>query len=137
VKGTNRSITVVTAFLNIGHFPKGNFDQIRTPNDYGLWLKTFQYLENPMVFYTDDIFYANYLVALRKNVSHLTKVVHINRSQLWAFSIIPEIKKIYSSPGYPHHYPNTVYPEYTSLTHSKKQVLADTVSRHLFDTGWM
>ncbi|XP_048747001.2 uncharacterized protein LOC125659385 isoform X2 [Ostrea edulis] len=134
IKGTNRSITVVTAYFNIGRFPKGNPSQVRTSETYNTWMKTFQYLKNPVVFYTDDKAYADFFVALRKNSSLLTEVIHINRSQLWAFKIIPKIKKIYSTPGYPRHYPNTISPEYTSLTHSKQQVLADTVNRHPFDT---
>ncbi|XP_048747903.1 uncharacterized protein LOC125660108 [Ostrea edulis] len=134
IKGTNRSLTVVTALFNIGSFVTGNRYQIRTPGDYNLWIKTFQYLKNPVVFYTDDRTYAHSFAALRKSFSLLTEVVHINRSQLWAFRIISKIKKIYSTPGYPRHYPNTFIPEYTSLTHSKQQILADTVSRHPFDT---
>ncbi|XP_056006727.1 uncharacterized protein LOC125677994 [Ostrea edulis] len=136
MKGTNRSLTVVTALFNIGSFAKGTVDQIRTPGDYRFWLKTFQYLNNPVVFFTDNMTYVDSFVALRKNVSHLTEVVYINRSVLWAFNIIPEIKKIYSTPGYPRHYPNTFIPEYTSLTHSKQQVLANAVNEYPFDTDF-
>lgn len=136
IRDTNRSLTVVTAFFNIGSFPKGNLGTVRKSNDYNVWMRTFQYMLNPVVFYTDNKTYADFFVELRKNASLLTEVIHINRSELWAFKIIPKIRKIYKTPGYPRHYPNTYIPEYTSLTHSKQQVLADSVTRHPFNTDF-
>lgn len=99
-------------------------------------MRTFLFMRNPVIFYTDNRTYADFFVALRKNASLLTEVVHLNRSELWAFQIIPKISKIYSTPGYPRHYPNTFIPEYTSLTHSKQQVLDSAARKKVFDTDF-
>eukprot|EP00105_Crassostrea_gigas_P032196 XP_011455113.1 PREDICTED: uncharacterized protein LOC105347653 [Crassostrea gigas] len=136
IKGTNKSLTVVTAFFTIGSFPKGTLHTVRTSNTYNVWMRTFLFMKNPVIFYTDNKTYADFFVALRKNASLLTEVVHLNRSELWAFQIIPKIKKIYSTPGYPQHYQNTFFPEYTSLTHSKQQVLDSAARKKVFDTDY-
>lgn len=106
IKGTNKSLTVVTAFFTIGSFPKGTLHTVRTSNTYNVWMRTFLFMKNPVIFYTDNKTYADFFVALRKDASLLTESVHLNRSELWAFQIIPKIKKIYSTPGYPQHYQN-------------------------------
>jgi hypothetical protein len=66
IKGTNRSLTVVTAYFNIGHFSKGTPGQVRTSKAYNVWMNTFRFLKNPVVFYTDNKSYAEFFVALRK-----------------------------------------------------------------------
>lgn len=52
-KGTNRSVTIVTAFLDIGKFPKGTFSKIRNQNTYKTWMGLYQHLQNPLVVYTN------------------------------------------------------------------------------------
>lgn len=136
IKGTNKSLTVVTAFFTIGSFPKGTLHTVRTSNTYNVWMRTFVFMKNPVIFYTDNKTYADFFVALRKNASLLTEVVHLNRSELWAFQIIPKIKKIYSTPEYPPHYQNTFFPKYTSLTHAKQQVLDSAARKKVFDTDF-
>ena len=126
----------MTGFFTIGSFPKGSLHQVRKADTYNVWMRTYLFMKNPVVFYTDNKTYANFFSTLRKNASLPTKVILVNRADLWAFQIIPKIRKIYSTPGYPRHYPNTYIPEYTSLTHSKQQVLALAVQEKYFDTDY-
>nr|XP_022302478.1 uncharacterized protein LOC111110322 [Crassostrea virginica] len=135
IRGTNRSLTVVTAFFNIGSFPKGKPDDVRSTDNYTEWMRTYSYMKNPVVFYTDDETYIDFFSTLRKNAPH-TKFILVNRTDLWAFQILPNITKIYSNVTYPEYYPNTNNSEYTCVTHSKLQLLALTVQNKSFDTDY-
>jgi hypothetical protein len=44
MKNTNRSLTVVTAFFDLGKFPKGSFSNMRTPDSYNKWMGVYDYL---------------------------------------------------------------------------------------------
>ena len=47
----------------------------------------------------------------------------LEKYSTWAFSyVLPQIKEIYNDDKYPRHYPNTMYPEYAAVTHSKIEV---------------
>ncbi|KAK3094718.1 hypothetical protein FSP39_005402 [Pinctada imbricata] len=135
-RNTNRSLTVVTAFFDIGKFPKGGFSNMRSENTYEQWGKTFSFLQNPLVVYTDSDAFQRYFEKVRENQSESTRIIRISRNDLWPFQIVPRIKKLYLTPGYPKHYPNTYIPEYTSLTHSKQPILADAVERDYFHTDY-
>lgn len=135
-KGTNRSLTVVTAFFDLGKFPKGSFSNMRTPDTYRSWMKVYKFLKNPLVVYTDSQGFADFFTDLRKNNSLITKVVVIKRETLWSFKIKPKIAKLYAQPGYPKHYPNTYIPEYTSMTHSKLSVVASAITSKLFPSDF-
>ena len=135
-KGTNRSLTVTTAFFDLGKFPKGSFSNMRSPDDYRSWMQIYKYLKNPLVVYTDSRKFADFFKQLRSNSSSITKVVTIERESLWSFQIKTKIAKLYTKPGYPKHYPNTYIPEYTSMTHSKLSVVAKAINSKLFPTDY-
>lgn len=90
-------------------------------------------MKNPVVFYTDD---ETYLDFFSNNLSLQFEVILVNRTDLWAFQILPNITNIYSNKTYPVHYPNTNNSEYTCVTHSKLQLLALTVQNKSFDTDY-
>nr|XP_022300792.1 uncharacterized protein LOC111108996 [Crassostrea virginica] len=133
IRGTNRSLTVVTAFFNIGSFPKGTPDDVRRTDNYAEWMRTYSYMKNPVVFYTDDETYIDFF---SKNASLQFEVILVNRTDLWAFQILSNITEIYSNVTYPEYYPNTNNSEYTCVTHSKLQLLALTVQNKSFDTDY-
>lgn len=134
--GTNKSLTIVTGYFNIGNFPKGSVANMRTPQKYQDWLRVLGRVKNPVILYTDSQPFAALFRDIRNNYTHSTKVVVIERNTLWSFQIMPQIAKIYSAPGYPKHYPNTYIPAYTSLTHSKLPVVVDAIEHSYFSTDY-
>ncbi|XP_076096890.1 uncharacterized protein LOC143067475 [Mytilus galloprovincialis] len=128
---TNRSLTVVTAFFNLGKFPKGSVSNIRTPESYKVWMSVYKYLKNPLIIYTDSKKFADFFTDLRNNSALITQIIMLSRDDLWSFNIKPQIAKIYSKPGYPKHYPNTYIPDYTCMTHSKLTLVAKAIDSKL------
>ncbi|XP_052104775.1 uncharacterized protein LOC127737864 [Mytilus californianus] len=133
---TNRSLTVVTAFFNLGKFPKGSFSNIRTPESYKVWMSVYKYLKNPLIIYTDSKKFADFFTELRNNSAFTTKIIIFSRDDLWTFHIKPQIAKLYSKPGYPKHYPNTYIPDYTCMTHSKLTLVAKAINSKLLASDY-
>lgn len=136
-KISHSNLTVVTAYWNLGTFRKGS-SQTFTTNTYLTWTKTFQYLMNPLVIYTDCVQFRDLLTKLRSDgkLEYQTELVFINRTTLWPFSLLDKIKQVYSQPGYPAHYPNTVNPAYSAAQHAKYAVVSDAVRRNLYNTSY-
>ena len=81
-KNTNRNLTVVTAFFDLGKFPKGSLSNMRTPDSYKNWMGVYKYLQNPLIIYTDSKKIAQYFEKLRQNSTYITKVISFSRGQL-------------------------------------------------------
>lgn len=136
LKSTNKSLTVVSAFFNISGVFKKGYAGKRRLEDYKKWVIPFKYLQNPLVLFTDNKEDEKYFKLLLKNASCRVIVVRIDRNDLWSFQIIPEIRKLYANKSYPWHYPNTVYPAYTSITHSKLTLLKSAILKEYFQTDY-
>lgn len=136
-KISHSNLTVVTAYWNLGTFRKGSH-QTFTTNTYLTWTKTFKYLMNPLVIYTDCVQFRDLITKERSEgkLEYQTELVFINRTSLWPFSLLDKIKQVYSQPGYPAHYPNTVNPSYSAAQHAKYAVVADAVRRNLYNTSY-
>ncbi|XP_021376649.1 uncharacterized protein LOC110465269 isoform X2 [Mizuhopecten yessoensis] len=134
--GSNKSLTVVSGYFDIGNFPKGSMASIRTPKKYEDWLRVFGRIQNPVILYTDSQAFATLFANIRNKTKYLTKIIVINRDTLWSFQIMPKIAKLYSMPGYPKHYPNTFIPAYTALTHSKLPIVLDAIQKQYFSTDY-
>ncbi|XP_033760361.1 uncharacterized protein LOC117342333 isoform X2 [Pecten maximus] len=134
--GTNKSLTIITGFFDIGSFPKGSVANVRTPQKYENWLSVLGRVKNPVILYTDSQAFATLFRKIRNNTKHITKANVIERNTLWSFQIMPKIAKLYSVPGYPKHYPNTYVPAYTALTHSKLPVVLDAIKENFFTTEY-
>jgi hypothetical protein len=78
-------LTVVTAFFDLGKFPKGSLSNIRTPDSYKNWMGVYKYLQNPLIIYADSKKFAQYFEKLRQNSTYITKVISFSRGQLWPF----------------------------------------------------
>ena len=52
-KLSSSEMTIVTAYWNLGTFRKGS-SQTFTKNTYLTWTKSFKYLTNPLMIYTDS-----------------------------------------------------------------------------------
>lgn len=132
----SESLTVVTAYLDLGEFPKGTKNNKRNADIYQKWMSVYKYLKNPLVVYTDSSSFADYFRKIRQNFSDTTKIIKIDRDSMWSFSIKPNISKIFSKSGYPKFYPNTVIPDYTCMTHSKLTLLVEAIKSKLFSSKY-
>ncbi|XP_048259243.1 uncharacterized protein LOC124132406 isoform X3 [Haliotis rufescens] len=128
-------VTVVTAYFNLGRFRKGSglfFDT----QLYMSWSGVFKHLRNPFVFYTDSEDIAKQFQQMRIGKEGITKIVLVDRKNLWAFGWVDRIKKIYSNPGYPKFHPNTVVPEYSCAQHAKYESVEAAVKSNYFNTTY-
>ncbi|XP_029657959.2 uncharacterized protein LOC115232266 [Octopus sinensis] len=93
----------------------------RTPNDYYEWIKKFGYLQNHLVFFSDDQNVLNYMASIRTNKK--TTLMFVDRRKLIGFRNIEQIKEIFKLPGF------GVFPEetgnynYSAIMHSKHDMV--------------
>lgn len=127
------NMTIVTAYFNLGTFQKG-YGSTFTSKLYFTWTKTFAYLVNPVVIYTDSGEFEDLMKKHRHKFPSKTVIKRIQRTDIWAFKCLDKIKAVYSQPGYPKHHPNTVIPAYSSAQHAKYAVVADAVRQKYFNT---
>ncbi|OWF44410.1 hypothetical protein KP79_PYT20504 [Mizuhopecten yessoensis] len=130
---SNRSLTVVTAFFDIGNYPRGG-KETRGPDKYKQWIRVFAWIQNPVVFYTDSEEFEKIFLDLRRNVTSNTKVIRISRDSLWSFQMKPKIEQIFANPKYPKVKPYTTVPNYTCITHSKFPIIADAAKRNTYSS---
>ncbi|XP_076449253.1 uncharacterized protein LOC143285730 [Babylonia areolata] len=133
------NVTIVTAFLDIGEFGKGSPSNKRDWHIYMKWSTAYSRVLSPVVMYTNSDTFARHFESVRGKLPHLTKVIRLPLTSLWVFGLKPKIAAIYAG-GYPKHYPNTVYPEYTCVTHAKFDVLRDVLEKNYFPShhiAWM
>ncbi|XP_061179076.1 uncharacterized protein LOC133187678 [Saccostrea echinata] len=127
-----RNLTVITAYWNLGTFQKGLTGAHFSTNTYFSWAFTFKYLLNQLVVYTDMKEFKELIENLRVDLINSTKIFLLNRTDVWPFQLKERMKVIYSQPGYPKYYPNTVNPGYTAAQHAKYAVVANTVRKGIF-----
>lgn len=134
------NITLVSAYIDIGEFGKGTAGNKRDNKIYTTWSEPFSKVVAPLLFFTDSLSFSVHIQDVRRDLAHLTKIVHVNRSELWAFQQRPSIAKVYAG-NYPKHWPNTVYPDYTCLTHAKFDFILDALDKAYFPptpyVAWM
>ena len=127
-------VTVVTAFLDLGTFKKGDLHTF-SPGLYREWIKVFHRIENPVVAFFDNERDVKMFQVLRNALpGNRTQVVKISRVSMWAFSLRSNIADIFSRPFYPKHHPNTVLPEYSCTMHAKYELMARVVNENPFNT---
>lgn len=131
VKNTT-NVTIVTAYWNLGTFQKGVGGLKFSTNTYFKWASTFKYLVNPLVVYTDCKEFKELMETLRSDRLNNTVVYLLNRTELWPFQLINQIKSVLDQPGYPKYYPNTEIPGYSAAQHSKYAIVAETIRKGVF-----
>ncbi|KAK7004619.1 hypothetical protein BgiMline_006151 [Biomphalaria glabrata] len=131
-------ITVVTMFLDLGVFKKGEeYFSYHSPYKYKRWMRTFGKMVNRVVAYMENDEHIEYFRKIRSCLpeSH-TKIIKIHRQELPSFNHLAQIQHIYSQPSYPKHYPNTIYPEYSCAMHAKYDVLQRSCVMDFFKTPY-
>lgn len=134
LKNTSLDTTVVTAYFDLGEFRKGPADVHFTKKMYFDWSKTFQYVVNPLVVYTDSVEFKKHMMDVRNVSWKHTQIFMIEMSSSWAFENLERIKQIFSFKKYPKYFPNTVYPAYTCAQHAKYDVLERAARSNFFST---
>ena len=130
-------VTVVTSYLNLGTFKKGALSS-HSPETYVNWMRVFKYIENPVVaFFEDDDAIAMFQKVRSVLFCNMTKIYKIKKESLWSFSLRDRIHKIYSSPHYPQHHPNTVLPEYSCVMHAKYDFVQRAAEENPFNTKYL
>ncbi|XP_025115837.1 uncharacterized protein LOC112577102 isoform X2 [Pomacea canaliculata] len=127
------NVTMVSAFIDIGEFGKGARNIKRDHRIYQNWSWAYSAIYSPLVFYTDSPSFADHMQHVRQKQPDLTKIILVNRTSLWAFQLRDAIAAIYRA-GYPKHYPNTVYPDYTCVTHAKFEFVKDAILNNYFNS---
>ncbi len=129
-------LTLVTMYLDIGKIQKGRV-VVYTPNRYKNWMRVFGCIQNPVVAFFDNSSHAEFFLNIRENYRNTTRIILLeNRSDLWAFRIMPKIQEIFESPGYPHNPPGTTVPEYSCAMHAKYEVMLWAVQQNIFNTRY-
>ena len=124
-------ITVVTADFNLGTLKK-DYQSPRSMDTYKNWMNSFSMLNNQVIAFTDTAEIGILLTNGRKHLSeNMTKVIFINRNDLWSFHLSERISQIYQSPGYPKHSPNTVNENYSCSMHAKYDVLQYVIEKNV------
>ena len=130
-------ITVVTMFLDLGVFGKGSPKNNRGPLNYHNWLRVFGGIANRVIAYMEKDNDIDYFWKIRSCLpANMTKIIKVDRNTLPSFKLLPKIRKLYSTPSYPKHYPGTVYPEYTATMHAKHDVLERSILEDPFKTPY-
>ncbi|XP_048731524.2 uncharacterized protein LOC125648456 [Ostrea edulis] len=136
-KISSSNLTIVTAYWNIGTFKKGP-SALLTKNTYFSWMKTFQYLMNPLVVYTDSKEFGDLMKKLRSEgkLNYQTEIFYEERKSFWPFGLVDRIQSVYKQPGYPAHHPNTVNALYAAAQHTKFAVVADAARKNIYNTPY-
>ncbi|XP_041348323.1 uncharacterized protein LOC121367929 [Gigantopelta aegis] len=131
------AITIVTAYFNLGRFRKGNEGNVFGPGLYQTWASVYRYMENPVILYTDSDDFADVFTKIRSSLPNRTRVIRIERDDLWAFKWVQRIREIYSDPSYPKFHPNTVVPEYSCAQHAKYSCVQDAILKDFVKTDYV
>lgn len=130
-------MTVVTAFFNIGNFGKGSEENMRGIEQYQLWMTIFSRIANNIIVFVDNDDNVNRFISIRSSIEpNRSLIIKLNHTKMWSFGLVPEMTEIFNQPGYARHYPNTVIPNYTAVTHAKFEVLQMAVESNPFMTKY-
>ncbi|OWF36402.1 hypothetical protein KP79_PYT20434 [Mizuhopecten yessoensis] len=129
-------ITFVTAYFYIETFKKGEVS--RGIEHYLAWLEGFSKFDNDLIAFTDSHKVKGMLQRARMHLpSHKTKIYFINKGDMWAFNLAPEIKSIFAQPGYPKHSPNTIIEQYSCAMHAKYELMETVIRERMFRTKYL
>ncbi|XP_046377194.1 uncharacterized protein LOC124149561 [Haliotis rufescens] len=130
-------VTIITAYFNLGKFTKGT-GYSYTPHLYTHWMQVFARLNNPLVVFTDSQDVYDLFVKLRQNfASNQSKIILLERSKLWSFSLAGEIRNVYRQHNYPKYHPNTVNENYSCVMHAKFELVNKVIREQLYKTKYL
>ena len=128
---------MVTAYFNVGRFPKGSTSTIYGADIYERWMLTLSLVRNPMIIFVDNAVDQCYAKMIRNRLpSNRTRIVKVSQSEMWSFRLVPRIAAIFTQRGYPKHLPNTVEPRYSAAMHAKYEVMHQATTENPFRTRY-
>lgn len=131
-------VTIITAYFDIGSLNKGGVFGKYTPERYKQWMSVFGRIDNPLIVFTDSEEVMSIFKSIRKHFpANRTQISIVHRENLWAFKLAPEIKSVFSQPGYPQHDPNTVHENYSCVMHAKFELVNYVIKNSLFHTKYI
>ncbi|XP_031569044.1 uncharacterized protein LOC116303612 [Actinia tenebrosa] len=131
------NLTMVTGYINLGKFKKGEADLFYTNDMYKGWMRRLAKIRNFMVIFVEEnITDAIFREARSYLPSSFTKIIHIKRNDLWGFKLENSIKNIYDAPCYPKFHPNTVMASYSCVMQSKYDMMGMAVQKNYFQTKY-
>ena len=134
----SNEVTIVTSYVDLGSFAKGEYNNRYTPQLYKEWMKIFAKITNPVIAYFDDSEVERLFLEIRSSQpKERTKTVAFDIQESWAFSLQPRIEAIISLATYPKFHPNTVLSEYGCMMHAKYEMMATTARRNPFLTKYI
>lgn len=78
------NVTLVMAYFNLGDVVKSIGKHTRTKAYYLGWVEFYQWMENPMVIYSDDDEFLDKVRVLRQNFSDRTLIFNVSEQEpLW------------------------------------------------------
>ncbi|KAK2146349.1 hypothetical protein LSH36_615g01074 [Paralvinella palmiformis] len=133
-----QEVTIVTMYLNIGNFRKGEGSGYHSPDMYRKWMRLYGFLLNPVIAFFDNETDRKYFLKIRRlhGQRDHTKTFLLGRRDMWAFSLRANISRIFKKPGYPKHHPNTVIPDYSCATNAKYELIFNATNANWFCTRY-
>ena len=133
-------VTLVTGFIDIGAFNKGDPNLFRTHRDYERWMHIFDRIYNPVVAFIetdDDVTLFDRIRASRDaGLRNVTRIERVTRGETWAFSLLPKIKQVLKERNYKKILPNTAVPEYQCIQHIKYEHVLNVATTNPFKTKY-
>ena len=134
---SEKELTIVTAYFDIGPFQKGPGGGMFSPQLYQKWLTVFAQIRNPVVAYFDNGGHAALMRVLRRKHPN-TRIIIVDRRTLWSFQEMqPRIAEIFSRKGYPWNPPNTVVSNYSAAMHAKYELMRWTIRDNPFQSTYI
>jgi len=135
---SEKELTIVTAYFDIGSFQKGPGGRMFTPELYRKWLTVFAQIRNPVVAYFDSANHAAVMRVMREKHLEKTRIIIVDRRTLWSFrEMQPRIAEIFSQQGYPWNPPNTVVSNYSAAMHAKYELMRWTIRDNPFRSTYI
>ena len=123
----HKAITVVTAYWNIGGVTTANGD-LKTNNDYEIYMASFQFILNPVVAYFDDSYMANRFRLLRGNLA--TEINLIKQNDILSFSAMGQFNDVVIAQRM------AARGKYIAVTHAKYSAMWEAALRNPFITKY-
>ena len=132
------SLTIVTAYFDIGTFRKDLNTVTRRPESYWQWAKIFGHMRNPLVVYTDSEYFLHLMKSHRARFPDKTKFIWLDKTSTWAFSCNETVRKIFNRTDYPDYIRNNpTAVNYSCVQNAKYEVTQKAALENYFGTDYI
>ena len=100
-------------------------------------MKGYAHVRSPVVAYLEEGPTKEAFISVRSSLENLTKIITINRTNLWAFKMLPKITKLFADPNYPKFEPNTITSGFPCATAAKYEYTKNASVENYFHTKYI